>query len=93
MKTYQNNIVKCKGIKIVKHDESKTYVEREGEKKKGCINNRNKGRSCEAEIRTTGEIKHSVSDEPRKRTHHFHCLEQSGDREARQHAAGQSSSG
>lgn len=61
MKTYQNNIVKCKGIKIVKHDESKGICR---ERKKECIN-RKKGRSCEAEIRTTGEIKHSMSDEPR----------------------------
>lgn len=28
MKTYQNKIVKCRGIKIVKHDGSKTYVKK-----------------------------------------------------------------
>lgn len=28
MKTYQNKIVKCEGIKIVKHDGSKAYAEK-----------------------------------------------------------------
>jgi hypothetical protein len=56
MKIYQNRIVKCeRGIKIVKHDGSKTYAG-----KKECINKQHKDRSDHAHLESTQPGKSNI---------------------------------